>query len=175
MADKLEFSLQSKEELIEIFPYGVTIGLDQNRPVLVFKDKSERHVLPVWLSPLDAGIAMALSGDSEVSASPHTLSHQIFKEQGLVLSECVFKEVKGHHQFVDTCYKDNKPKSEKKAPIRLRADYTMSLCIHEKVQFYSTINHMDRCRKLNVDLEQFSNNEAAVIPGAVIQRPGYLN
>ena len=71
--------LQSKDEWVEIFPYGVTIAADDRRPVLIFKDSKEKIVLPVWLSTLDAH--MALSGDSEGlrSQSSHGVSLKVLK------------------------------------------------------------------------------------------------
>ncbi len=171
MADKLEFSLQSKDEWLQIFPYGVTIGLDQSRPVLVFKDKSEKHVLPVWLNSLDAGIAMAVSGDSRNLESPHSLSHEIFKNSKVQFKKCLFKSVKGHHQFVEVHFENEK----KHPPVELRADYTMSLCLQEKVQFYCTIKHMERCRQLDVEMEQVNVAKQVGPNSPMIEKPGYLN
>ncbi len=57
----LELDLKSKSDWIEMFPFGVALGASQMRPVMIFKDKAEKRVLPVWLSPMDAGIAVGRS------------------------------------------------------------------------------------------------------------------
>src|SRR4051812_26510776 len=93
----IELNLKSKSEWIEVFPFGVAIGANNVRPVMIFKDKAEKRVLPVWMSPLDAGIAVS----QDKSPSPHELSCQILSAFGLKLEKCLFKSVKGHHQFVE--------------------------------------------------------------------------
>ena len=97
--------LSEKEGWIELFPYGVIFDSEgfasPQRPVMFFKNREETQVLPVWVSPLDIGIAFAQQEQPAMMSSPHHLSWRILNSLGLKLERCIFVEVKGHHQYVE--------------------------------------------------------------------------
>lgn len=135
--------LRSKSEWIEVFPFGVTMGPGQIRPVMIFKDKTETRVLPVWLSPMDAGIAVTQSA-TRLEGSPHDLSWQILSMLGVELERCLFRELRGHHQYVELQFKG----SRKLKSLKARADDAISFCLHAGCQFFATIDYMERSRVL---------------------------
>lgn len=126
---------------IEIFPYGVTMGADRSRPVMLFRDGKSDVVVPVWLSPLEAGIAITQNHTSQ-GGSPHGLGLAMVKALNLQVEKCVFVEMKGSHQFVDVHFSG----SRKLKVLRLRAEQAVSFCLQAKVRFYCTRAFVVACR-----------------------------
>jgi hypothetical protein len=145
------------EDWIELFPSGIEVENSLGRPVLVLKDRSGNEVLPVWISPIDAGMALADMSKS-TSVSPHVVTGKILEAIGLKADTCSFVDLVGHHQFVQLSFKPVESK-RKKAPvvIRLRADEAMSYCMASKARFFSTKAHMTRCRALDSELSHMGN------------------
>ena len=140
--------LRSKNEWIEIFPYGLALAPDASRPVMIFKDESEQKVLPVWLSPLDAGIAMTQSGGTLTDASPHNLTWKILKPLGLKLEKCFFVELKGHHQFVRLQFSG----SDVIKSLESRADEAISFCLSTDCRFFCRLEFIEACRVMDSSL-----------------------
>lgn len=161
----LDLNLTSKSEWIEMFPFGVAMGANQVRPVMIFKDKGEKRVLPVWLSHMDAGIAVAQSAVSHhvtttASGSPHELSWQILTELGIVLEKCLFKKVTGHHQYVELHLR---AKSGRKLPVKLqsleaRADDAISFCLRSGCKFYATVDYIEKSRVLEGEMVHIASD-----------------
>jgi bifunctional DNase/RNase len=164
----LDLNLKSKSEWIEMFPFGVAMGANQLRPVMIFKDKDERRVLPVWLSHMDAGIAVAQSTPthnvtSNASGSPHELSWQVLTELGIALEKCLFKKVTGHHQFVELQFS---AKGQRKLPAKLlqfeaRADDAISFCLRSGCQFFATVDYIEKSRVLEGEIGLVANEKMA--------------
>jgi bifunctional DNase/RNase len=131
-----------------MFPYGLAIAADASRPVMIFKDKSEEKVLPVWLSPLDAGIAVSQSGGAVTDASPHNLTWKILKPLGVKLEKCFFTELKGHHQYLRLEFSG----SDKLKSLESRADEAMSFCLSSECRFFCRKDFIDACRTMDASL-----------------------
>lgn len=155
----IEMSLASKAEWIEVFPFGVAMGANNLRPVMIFKDKAEKRVLPVWLSHMDAGIAISQGGSpysssARVAGSPHELSWHVLSLLNISLEKCIFKKVKGHHQYVELHFKSL---TKKKLPkglenVESRADDAISFCLRAGCKFYATIDYIERSRVLEGEM-----------------------
>ena len=161
----LDLDLKSKSDWIEMFPFGVAIGASQTRMVMIFKDKAERRVLPIWLSPMDAGIAVTQSS-TDLDGSPHTLPLQILDKMGVRLEKCLFKELRGHRQFVELHFAGSK----KLKSIDVRADAAISFCLRAGCRFYATIDYIERSRVLE---DQMIASE--VMKGMDVNSRSYLN
>ncbi|MCB0357475.1 MAG: bifunctional nuclease family protein [Bdellovibrionales bacterium] len=136
------------KKLIEIFPYGITFSPDQNRPIMLFKDESEQKVLPVWLSPLDAGITIHQNAvELGYSSSPYSLTWKILKPLGIFLRKCVFRDVKGHQQYVDLIFEGH----PKLTTLKSRADEAVAFCLSNKTQFYCEPDYFDKCRVIDAE------------------------
>lgn len=142
--------MHDSKEWLEIFPYGMSMTPDGSRPILIFKDKSEKQVLPVWLSPLDAGLAMQTSPNSKLTHTPHELSYKILNTLGVKLKKCLFVDIKGQHQFVELHFEG----SDKLKKIKVRADDAMSYCLGVKPEFYCTLEHMKKCREMDIKIQE---------------------
>ncbi len=139
----------TEKKWVEIFPYGMTFGPDLARPVLLFKDQSEKRVLPVWLSPLDAGITIHQNAvEMGYSASPYSMTWKILKPLDIFLEKCCFTDVKGHHQFVELHFTGH-PKLKK---IESRAEEAVSFCLSNKTRFYCEESYFDKCRRIDAEM-----------------------
>ena len=138
-----------KEQLVEIFPYGITFSPDQSRPIMLFKDKDEVKVLPVWLSPLDAGITIQQNSvELGHCASPYSLTWKILKPLGIYLEKCIFKDVKGHHQFVELQFSGH----PKLTTLTSRADEAISFCLSTQTKYYCETDYFDKCRVIDAQM-----------------------
>ncbi len=163
----IDINLTSKTEWIEMFPFGVAMGANQMRPVMIFKDKEERRVLPVWLSHMDAGIAVAQSSPgshqvtTSVSGSPHELSWFVLGTLGVALESCIFKKVTGHHQYVELNFKAS---AGKRLPTKLqrleaRADDAISFCLRSGCKFFATFDYIEKSRVLEGEMVGMKTND----------------
>lgn len=155
---------------IEVFPYAISLSSPQSRPILILKSKDGRDVLPVWMSPVDAGIAIADSQVHLPASSPHRLTQRILKQIGIELESCDFVEVVGHHQYVDLKFKGD----ERIEKVRARADEAMSFCLVQKAKFFSSREIMNRSRDLNEELAKVEQ-KVQLMPQFVQSRPQFLN
>ncbi len=100
----IEASLKPADE-IELEAFGLTTGMDNSRPVMLFREKNGEATLPVWLSPLDAGIALTQHQQTQTfMLSPHDVTLNLLSKLGVKLDVCHFREVKGHHQYVELIF-----------------------------------------------------------------------
>jgi hypothetical protein len=146
-------------EPIEIFPQGISVSSALSRPIMVFKDKLELEVLPVWITPLDTGVALAeLSHGS--GATPHAVTRRLMEMLSIKLESCTFVDIIGHHQYVELKLLS----ADGVKTLRVRADEAMSFCIQGRARFFSTREFMSRCRSLDTELQKLENN---ILGGAV--------
>lgn len=156
----------SPTEWVELFPHGISVSSSLGRPVLILKDKHAVEVLPVWMNPLDAGVALAHLSNSGAGNSPHLVTRQVLEMLEHKLEECRFIELKGHHLFVSLIFSCEN--GQKK--VQVRADEAMSFCLQGHARFFSTRELMARCRNLDSDLTQFEQNIAqGQIPGLLAE------
>jgi len=173
-ADQVGPGKAAKDEWVELFPHGISVGSDIGRPVLVLKDRNGIEVLPVWMHPLDAGVALAeLSNSSGIS--PHAVTRRVLESLNVRLESCTFVDLVGHHQFVQLALEPlnadlqmadfaNAKMGVKSATLaskkmlRVRADEAMSFCLQARARFFSTKAYMLRCRTLDTDLTHLEQN-----------------
>lgn len=134
--------------LIQVFPVGISVSNTPERPVLIFKDKSEKHVLPVWLDHVDAGLVMADSSQKTRQSGVHHAVLKTFEAFGIKVEKVIFDEVVGHQQFVNVFFTQKKDVKE----VRLRAAEAMSLCLKSGAEFFATVDVMDKSREIDMTL-----------------------
>lgn len=150
MSDIIKCKLEPKTDLIELFPYGVTMSVDQTRPVMIFKDESEKVVMPVWLSPLDAGIAMSQSSKNQNLGSPHNLTSKVFEALGLQLESCYFDELVGSIQYVKLHFKG----SRKLKTLKIKADEAMSFCLKTDCKYFASHDLIEDCKLVQLEFDE---------------------
>lgn len=136
--------------MIELEPFGMTNGMERGRPLMLFREKGGEAVLPVWLSPLDAGIALTQHDVQAFAMSPHDVTLKVLAALGVKLNSCRFCEVKGHQQYVELEFSSEEREIK---PMRFRADHAVSFCLQAKVKFYCTREFLETCREIDAALE----------------------
>lgn len=145
--------------MIELEPFGLTQGMERGRPVMLFREKGGDQTLPVWLSPLDAGIALGQRSGRIFATSPHDVSLKILDQMGVKIKSCCFSEIKGHQQFVELTFSG----SRKLKTATFRADHAVSFCLQARARFYCAPEYIEQCREIDASLDrtQFSLNSRA--------------
>ncbi len=143
-------------EWIELYPQGISVTSTVGRPVLVLKDQRGVEVLPVWMNPLDAGIAIAELTTSS-GATPHMVTRRMMEALKIRATRCSFVELVGHHQYVVVEFEGN----EDLKAIRVRADEAMSFCVQARVKFQATRAFMRLCRDVDADMEKLETGNSA--------------
>ena len=155
----IDVQLTSKSEWVEMFPFGVAMGVNSTRPVMIFKDKACKRVLPVWLSPIDAGIAVAQANSPyatgvRAEGLPHEISIQILTALDIELEKCLFRTVKNNYQYVELHFKSKREKklSKKLQSLEARADDAISFCLRTGCKFFATVDYIERSRVLEGEI-----------------------
>jgi len=149
VSERFDLQLHSEQDWIQVYPFGVTLGADQARPIMIFKDEKGTLTLPVWLSPLDAGISLTQALNRAIPSTPHSLTLKMLERVGAHLKKCLFVEIKGHHQMVELHF-DGHPELR---TLSHRADESLSFCLHARAKFFAQRWFIDHSRQLSADLD----------------------
>lgn len=139
----------SEKNLIRLFPYGITLVQVPGRPILLLKDESGMHTLPVAINPLEAGVAVQQSQTASLATSPHNVTKVLLESLNIKIEKCVFVEIKGHHQYVRLTI-DGHPTY---GSLKFKADDVMSLCLHLDVPIYATKKIVKKSQTMSAELE----------------------
>jgi bifunctional DNase/RNase len=156
--------------MIELEPFGLTNGMEKMRPVMLFREKGGEAVLPVWMSPVDAGIALTQHNVQAFAMSPHDVTLKVLGELGIKVTSCRFCEVKGHQQYVELTFSG----SRKIKTMRFRADHAISFCLQARVKFYCSRDYLETCREVDAALERLQTS-LNLKPGMRRNGHPYLN
>ena len=113
-----------------------------------YREKGGESVLPVWLSPVDAGIALTQHNVQAFAMSPHDVTLGLLKTLGVGVESCYFKEVKGHQQYVEIKFTGSKKLKE----LKFRADHAISFCLQARAKFFCTREYLEQCREIDAEV-----------------------
>lgn len=147
---RLRVDTKPTDHEVELEAFGLTTGMEGARPVMIFKEKGGEGTLPVWLSPLDAGIALTQHQPHTFMLSPHQVTLNVLKELGVKLIACHFREIRGNQQYVELFFAGSK----RVKSMKVRADHAISFCLQADAKFYCTRNYMAECRQVNAEVGQ---------------------
>lgn len=136
-----------QNDLVQLFPFGLELGVDASRPILLLKDAGHQLTLPVSISPIEAGVALTQANHAAPPAGVHHFAELLMQSLGIQALQCVFVQVKGAHQFVRIYLSGHAATNS----LKLRADEAMSLCLHLKIPIFATRKFIDRSRMLVAD------------------------
>ncbi|MBO9667856.1 MAG: bifunctional nuclease family protein [Bdellovibrio sp.] len=156
-------------DLVQLFPYGLSVTTDVSRPFLLLKDEAHQYTLPVAVSPIEAGVALSQSNRSIAESTPHRFTQLLMASLDIEIKQAVFVEIKGANQYV-RLYLSGHPKTNS---IKLRADEAMSLCLHLGTPIFATKNFIGRSRVMNAEVDR--NAPALQSLNLSGDRSGYLN
>ena len=158
-----------EKDLIEFFPYGLSLSNDATRPFMILKDKSHELTLPVPVNQLEAGVTLTQSASSALPVTMHKFSEALLDSLDIKLERCVFVEIKGIHQYV-RLYMSGHPQYQS---LKFKADEVMSLCIHLKVGIFATRNFINRSKVMSAEIVQLAQNTQAN-PLLLVKHHAYL-
>lgn len=170
------FAQESQEEetfhqndLVQLFPYGLSVTSDAARPFLLLKDEGHQYTLPVAVSAIDAGVALSQSNKSILESSPHKFTQLLMQSLGVEIKQAVFVEIKGSHQYL-RLYTSGHPQMNS---FKIRADEAMSLCLYLSVPIYATKTFIGRSRVMSAEVEGAAQKLSSF--GFFDKGSGYLN
>lgn len=156
---------------LELEPWGVSVGVDEPRPSLMFRVQGSQQVIPIFVSASEA--AVVLSRNQAQQSSPHGVSLLILAHLGYKATECRFVEIQGHHVFVEVILTPSK-KGKKKEIVKARADQALSFCLESGARFLCQESLLRKMRDLKIDMDAMNQS----FMGSMIdnkKRPLYLN
>ena len=146
-----ETQVFENEDLHPLEPLGISIGPDSLRPILLLKSTLNSQILPVGLSPLEAGITLGQSTQTQSPIHTHRVLQDLLGTLGWSMERAVFCEIKGPHQKVKI-YFSNKKGSAESLELVFRADEAMSVCLHLSVPLFAPMAFIRASRELTSDL-----------------------
>lgn len=151
-----------QEDLLQLLPYGMSLNNDA-RPFLILKDAQHEFTLPVAINPLEAGVTLTQSSKSVTPVTPHKFTHLLLESLRIQALQCVFVQIKGHHQYV-RIYLSGHPGTNS---IKVRADEAMSLCISLNIPIFATKAFISRSKVMSAEIE--------VLAKGLLANPQLLN
>lgn len=142
----------SEKDLIRLHPYGLTLNQDPTRPMLLLRDDKAQHTLPVFLTPIEAGVAIQQSNQQIVPTTPHRVTEVLLESLQIKIDKCVFVAIKDHHQYMRLFF-DGHPTQ---GSIKVKAEEAMSLCLHLEVPIFATKKFMNKSRVMSAEIEGLS-------------------
>jgi bifunctional DNase/RNase len=132
---------------ILIYPHGLAFGSARFRPAMIFKNKTESEVLPVWLDPVDASLLLAGSQVETRATGAHRASLKIFEALDVKLISVYFDEMLGSTQYASVTVQQGK----KQAKVKVRAAEMMSLAINARCEFFTNTDIIEKSRRMNLE------------------------
>jgi bifunctional DNase/RNase len=87
---------------IEMFVGGLVLDPNTQAPVVVLKDETGEHVLPIWIGVSEAtSIASAIKQVNMARPLTHDLMHDIFSQSGIKVQRVVITELKDSTYYAE--------------------------------------------------------------------------
>ncbi len=154
--DKSEEEVFHQDDLIPLFPFGVSVAPDLSDTFFFLKNKTQNLTLPVLVNPIEASLILAqLNVSVELQmVQPHSVLTTMLKTLGVGLLQCVFVQTKGNKQLVRLYFNGHRASNS----IKVYADQAMSLCIAMRVPVYATLNFINQSKVVQVQVEGLTKN-----------------
>lgn len=169
MIEHFEENRYREEDLVRLKPYGVTLGDHPQRPTLILKDESEKHILPVPVTPIEAGVTVQQANQGILPTSPHRVCEKLLETLGMRIEKCVFVEIRNHLQYV-RLYFEGHPNY---GSLKVRADEAMSLCLHLGVPLFAAPQILKKS-KIMQEENQMILHDLRLNQGALIKHHQYI-
>lgn len=135
--------------LIPLAPVGIQLMGEGMLPVLLLKDETGSVIMPVPLSPLEAGLTLGQSQPQLELMSPHRGSVQIFESLGLKIERAVFSEIRNQKQWLRLSLQGHPSMTSLLVP----ASGVISLCLHLQVPLFATQELIQKSRVMASELQ----------------------
>lgn len=143
----------SEKDLIRLKAYGLSMATDATRPVMLFKEYSEKGfgelVCPVALNPMEAGVSISQASPTMIPSTPHKFTQTLLESLNIRITRAVFAEIRGHYQYLRLFFEGHPQQNS----FKVRADEVMSLCLYLEIPFYATRQFVMNSRVLSAEME----------------------
>jgi hypothetical protein len=164
-AFKIPQSILVNPELTEVKAYGLVMGIEKAKPIMLFKGNTDFDVFPVWLTQIETSLFLSESspkGARKNGTHYHRTTLQILESLNSEIVACEFLNVENQIQEVDlilnktgTSYSFSKEaKNTWVTRVRARADEVLTLCLIAKARFFATAEFMTKSRFVNVQMHE---------------------
>ena len=150
-----------QNDLVQLFPFGVSLGTESERPFLLLKNATQDLVLPVALNPMEAGLTLVQSNAALQPTTPHRFAQVLMESLQIKATQCVFVQIKGPHQFVRIYLAGHANTNS----LKLRADEAMSLCLQLGIPIFATRGIIQRSKLMASEIEGLGRNLKQVPQG----------
>lgn len=142
---------------IQVFPHGLMLGPMPYKPVMIFKSKDEKEILPVAMDPVNAGIVMADTDNLGRFEGAHRATLKIFKELGVEVQSVYLNELQGH----DIMALAGVVQGENKMNMKFKAPDILPLALKAGAEFFVNEDVVEKAKLLNLEwaMEQASQHE----------------
>lgn len=148
-------------DLFELEIYGLVVGPQQPKPLLLLKDKAEGQVFPVGLNAMEAQI---LAYGSDRADGPHGATLSLLKEMGIQIAKAQFREIKGNRQVLEIHFVSNvTSKRPKVKVIETMAESGISLALAAKAPLFATPIFIEQSRRTPFDVMAGSHLENMLV------------
>jgi uncharacterized protein len=144
----------AEADLIQLFPYGLSLSNDATRPFMILKNKEGDVVLPVPVNQLEAGVSLTQSTGVSAVSTAHKFSENLLASLDIKLERCLFVEIKGVHQYV-RLYMQGHPKYQS---LKFRADEVMSLCFQMKTPIFASRGFIQKSKVMSAEIVEMAQN-----------------
>ncbi len=144
-----------KDEIIEMFPYGLITGLSQAKPIFLFKDKEERDFLPVWLDFSEVDTIHQILQPQLNKNHPYFSHLKILAGLGAQITKCSFNKFDGYRLYADLVVQTAAGEKH----LHERAEDVACLALASKAKFYTNMKVVMACREIK-DFEKLKEIEA---------------
>lgn len=138
-----------QEDLVALFPFGLSLNQDATRPILLLKDAQHDLTLPVAINPLEAGATLSQTSSQVNPSTPHRFTQLLLSSLNIEIKQCVFVQVKGVHQYVRIYFSGHPYVNS----LKLRADEAMSLCVSLNVPLFASRKIIEASKMMTAEIQ----------------------
>lgn len=133
------------DKRVELFPEGLALGLNGQKPAIIFKDKkTHSQTLPVPLTDLDPTLFFNKKGALEIANSG---ALKILKALGSKLEEVIFDDVTNGCLYVTAKIKCE----DELLSVNMSAQEIVPLALVSGCRFLAQENVIEKSRRLHLD------------------------
>lgn len=158
-----------QRDLLQLFPMGIALSVDPDRPILLLRDEAQMQTLAVPLNPVEAGVALAQSHNRLSQSSPHRFLLDLMESMELQIKQAVFVQIKGSQQYL-RLYLSGHPRW---ASYKVRAEEAISLCLQLRVPLFCSPDFIKRSREIQMTSTQSLVEDMEI--KVELQKAGLLN
>lgn len=170
MCDVIDLELKNPKDWVEVFPYGLAIGLNMEQPIFIFKDATSKHVLPLLIQPWEADMSVRTLAGDPTTQSCYSVAFEVFKQKNIVVEKVFVNELQGAVQYAKIFFN----KESGMAPMRVPIGQALSFCLGCAPRFYTTLGHIFKTKDVESEAAKLGRVDF-FRPMGVDGPPPYLN